>query len=155
MMQLTYFKHYRLVLLLLLILAVIKFSACTENEGASEAFDPTVFLNHSENYTLTYQDCDISSDSCTYISISYPVFDLKENEETLRIRKRIEKILLGNNNKTIEDVCKGFISDYSQCIKEESVIGEAYDLQGDVERVGELGSTHLSVCGMCVWVWCW
>lgn len=137
-MQLTYFKNHRFIFLILAAIGMIKFSACSESEETSRDFDPTLFLNHSENYSLSYQDCEINSDACTYISISYPVFDLKENEELIRIRKRIETILVGDDNETVEELCEGFISDYNQFIEEESLNGENYDLQWYDERIGEI-----------------
>jgi hypothetical protein len=101
-------------------------------------FDPVQFLNHNENYSLSFQNCDINSENCTYISITYPVFDVEENAEMTKIREAIELLLFGDDSASVEEIGRRFIENYDDFVNDESINEDGYDLAWYDIRDGEI-----------------
>ena len=91
MKQLTYFLYSSFSRYILIAFVAFQFSFCTGGSEPEQDFDPSIYMNSIESISMSYNDCDINDDNCTYMSISYPEFELKEKYENVgRIDEKVK-----------------------------------------------------------------
>lgn len=128
--------------------SVLIFQSCSDDKSLKNDFDPKVYLNHIESYSKSYEDCDMTSESCTYISISYPVFDVNNTEGIDKISEHIKSIVLTGSELNAEKVCGRFISDYSDFINDSTMKEEGYNLAWYDVRSAEIISIQKKVISL-------
>lgn len=109
-------KEYKFFLYFILG-GISSFSSCADPNGENN-FDPAVFDHQIKTISRSYQDCDLSDPSCTYVSLSYPEFNI-DSEEVNKISSRIKEVLLGDADKDPSIFCQEFIDEYASFVKED------------------------------------
>lgn len=149
MKQLTYFMYSRVSGFILIGFIAFQFSSCTGVSDTKQDFDPSMYMNSTESISMSYKDCDIEEDNCTYISLSYPEFELKEKYENVaRINEKVKLIVFGDESQSAEDLCKTFIKDYDDFISDPSLESEDYTLAWYDIREAEITSIQKRVISL-------
>lgn len=146
MKQLTFFIFSSILLLLLLSASILQLSSCNEEGNASKEFDPHIYYNTIENYTLSYKDCEIEDKNCTYISISYPVFEFIEEYDNINeLNESINNIVFGKRDAKAENICEQFILEFDHFINDSILNIENYNQAWFDVRKAELTSVQKKV----------
>jgi len=119
-------------------------SSCSDS--INDNFDPKQFLSHTQKESLSYKDCDLTTDTCTYIVINSLVFDhLDEYKNLQNISGQIDVIMLGREADNAESVCKDFIYEYDQIVNDTVMLEEEYSLAWFDVREAEMISVKKRV----------
>lgn len=126
-MQLTKFNISKSLTYSILVLSLLIFSSCSMEEDEYSNFVPELFTYKTQSENSSYKNCDVSSDTCTFISISYPIFlNQNENEALVNIQEKINEIILGSQTDNAKLTCDLFIEDYDEFIHDSQIMDEDY-----------------------------
>lgn len=149
MKQLTYFMYSRFFQFILVGFIAFQFSFCSGGSDSKEDFDPSIYMNTIETTSMTYNGCDIKNDNCTHISLSYPVFELKDKYESVaRINNQIEAVVFGPGNTSASDLCNSFIQNYDKFISDNVSGNDDYALAWYDEREAEITAIQKRVISL-------
>ena len=126
-MHLTNFNRISLLQAFTMLFALLMFTSCSDS--INDDFDPKQFLSHIEKESRSYENCDLTTDTCTYIVINSLVFDHEKESKSLQnISDQIDAILLGKDADNIENVCSEFIDEYNRIVSDTLTMEEEYSL---------------------------
>ena len=120
----------KILLVFTALLISVSFISCGEKDGTTTGKDSTEVSKkdseprfHNMKITRTHDNCEIGSDSCTYIQIMYPMFESGKAKDV--INTFIDTTLLRNvygmgdtTYSSLEAMANAFISDFADFRKE-------------------------------------
>ena len=127
MKHLMNFKKFSYSSVLSILMLLLYLSSCSDS--LNDDFDPKQFLSHTQKESRSYKDCDLTTDTCTYIVVNSLVFDrLGEFSMLQNISDQIDNILLGRDAHNVKIVCDDFISEYDRIVNDSIMLKEEYSL---------------------------